>query len=114
MKSEDAAKYLKQVKTKDLADWVGVPYRRARPTAAAKVRVRVDFFKLEDPEHSITTLNGMLFPIGQPVEELRAHLGGSDGVINDPYGNPHRIRIPSNVRDGEATWVVGTVRQPRQ
>lgn len=105
MKSEDVANYLKKVKTKDLAAWVGVPYKRGTQSTAAKVRVRVDFFKLEDPAHSIMTRSGIAFPMGQPVEELRAQLGGRQGVIKDPYGNPHRITIPSTVRDGEATWV---------
>lgn len=105
MKSEHVADYLKKVKTKDLAAWAGVPARRDTHSPAAKVRVRVDYFKLEDPEHSIITPSGVAFPMGQPVEELRAQLGGSEGVIHDPYGNPHNIKIPPNVKDGEATWV---------
>lgn len=105
MKSNDVASYLKKVKSKDLAAWLGVPHRGGTKTTAAKVRARVDFFKLEDPHHTIVGPSGKTFPLGRPVEELRAELGSNEGVINDPYGNPHRIKIPSDVRDGEGTWV---------
>lgn len=105
MKSEHVANHLRNAGTKDLAAWAGVAHKHGTSSPVAKVRARVAYFTLEDPAHSIMTPSGVAVPLGQPVEDLRARLGGDEGVIHDPYGNPHRIRIPPDVRDGEATWV---------
>ncbi len=101
----ELADHLRRLPGPELAERLGIKYVTGPcGPAPGPVHMRVDFFKLGDPGYTDLGPDGAKFPMGQPVEELRAQFGGDRGSVQDGWGNSHELVIPADVRDGEENW----------
>ena len=97
------------MKAEEIAARLGIPLRRMRDSspieAKGPVTVRLQFFRGDDPEQVLVGADGTRQPRGVSVKDLRARFGGNSGVVEDMFGNKHRISLPAKIAEEENMYV---------